>query len=976
MRSLSIQSNSGFSLVEVMMSSLIMVFSIGVMGSFSINYSNLNRTATTKSKILQVKTSILIKLADKKSWNQTLLLANTINPTNQELHINPELSCVRDLTACTPGQYNLTVLNQDGSIFWDNFNSTSGFTRDGAICSSFGATNDSNFCNYKFNTSWSPICPASGPCVRPQIKVQIQLMTDQRAVASSDVTATALPIAQTNVLMVQPIFSPQVARNFSTYSNSSMYYANNLILNPLNFVTSPYPTELVPFTSSSSQFGGTINYISATQLSYTPAPGFYGIDTYTYTVRNKVTKQSARGTITVRVMTPYTWTGLAGVSDSTSSNLNNFCGKVVNGVCDGTTFPVSSYGTGNHVHMVFNDTCTQCNAILNGNTGPGVIAHTIEATSSYNGRITLTAGGTIVEGDGSWKKDVTLLISGGTFDASSSQNLILGNDKGWQYAPQIQKDYTLKIQGNGKFLSPANLSVQGGFYIQQASQFTHNNGNIFLSGSYTRNSNIYTPNVEFYNMTFGNGYGIYISSNFKIKNNAIFNPTSMDDKVTNGRDPVTWQWVVPAPKIAVEGNIILQGAGGSHCDGGGAGSCLGPMFELSGTGDQVIQGLNANGFQVNLANWNLLSNAPSIGINKTSGRTTMTGAVAVRRDFQILNIAAYDFTASKLIFDATDCGYLTFSPGPATEFNDLYDMTSQCSSLLDYKTAQINVRGNYYHLSSGYQNLVGTTLRSANLKLFGNFYISGSHEPDYFNRFIQVEFVGTGDQHIARYPNADGSVPDTARCTVHWLINKPSGTLFLDGHINTKADIIVQSGTLVASPNSVLIISDDAWNGIMTYIKAPNTVFESIEVRSYLNLQANTFTKNLVVGQINPYYQHLTTGAYSMYVANDLTLNQSVNAGNYNKIVLNGSGDQSMIIPDAIAGNTLQDYDIDINKTGGTVNFSGTGRLHNICVRSPSFTMNSSSNLTVENFGYSPGSLIQNGATLTASSFSGVAGCP
>ena len=131
----------------------------------------------------------------------------------------------------------------------------------------------------------------------------------------------------------------------------------------------------------------------------------------------------------------------------------------------------------------------------------------------------------------------------------------------------------------------------------------------------------------------------------------------------------------------MQGNIILTGHGAFHCDDQGPNSCQGPIFELSGSGDQTIRGLDPSLVQVNPANAGLLSNAPSIGINKTSGRSFMTGVVGIRRDFIVRNIAAYDFSASKLVFDATDCARSTFTAGPATEYNDIYEMMSSCSGI-------------------------------------------------------------------------------------------------------------------------------------------------------------------------------------------------------------------------------------------------------------------------------------------------------
>lgn len=974
------KANAGFTLVEVLVSSAILATSLLALSGFNNSVLNLDRSLKTRNNILQVKSGIISTLSNQKSWLATVDASGEKTSSDPSKKINPELACIRNSQPCQTGDHPLTILDQNGDTFLDADNQHAGFTRDGVACNAYGNTDPSNTCLYKLNVTWSPICPATGSCIRPQVSIRIQL-------ESTDTTPGAVSTLQAQMNMQMMMLVPQilggspVVKRVSTYTNSTLFYEADspIIIQPLSAVASSNPIQIVSFATKTSQAGGTVTFLNSKQMRYEPMAGYYGVDFFTYTVRDIITQRTTRGTVAIRVMTPFTWTGLAGGGDLNSSNQKNFCGKVVNGICDSETFPGGP--SGGDVHIVFNNTCTNCNSFLNygfyGSSSNGFVANSLEMANTYSGTVRLDSNGTFANSRGTWKKPVNVLIEGGTLDASRSNRVnILASDRGWGYKPPVQEDYALKIQGQGSLISPRDLAVEGAFFAQGSHNFSHYDGNVYLFGIWDRNSLIYAPGVEFYNLNFGSNsstmnYGSHtgyqISSDLIVTNTAGIFPDGGSDDIANGPDVNSWTYSPTPPKITVAQDLLLQGkGGGAHCDGGAPNSCLGPIFEMAGTGDQNIFGPVLTG-DISIANLGEISTAPSIHIRKPSGNLVMAGPIAIRKEFRVHQIADYDFMDSQLIFNNTSCGESVFSSGPATEYNDFYEMMSSCTGRLNLLSSQFNVRGNYYHLSSNSSHVYGDSLKSAKVNLYGNFVIDGNHDHDHLNRAAVVEFVGTGNQHIVRASSSDSSVS-----TMHWHVNKPSGTLFLDGRVGTMADLIVLSGNLQASPGSTFYTRAHGTNSYKTVLNAPGTVFENIEVGHALELASNISTQNLKIGSSNS-FSGLKTLTFNLSVLKNLTMVKDF--GTTNKILLAGNQNQDFTFESSGTESTFRSYEIDINKSGGTVNFTGSGRLEKVCVRTPAFVMNSSSYLHSDYFAADAANFNKNGATLVAT-LGPYSGCP
>lgn len=80
--------------------------------------------------------------------------------------------CIFDATYdCPPGPFPYSVYSDDGSIYIDNSNTTSGYTLDMQPCANYNSAFN-NACLARLDLQWSPECPVFGPCRQPAILIR------------------------------------------------------------------------------------------------------------------------------------------------------------------------------------------------------------------------------------------------------------------------------------------------------------------------------------------------------------------------------------------------------------------------------------------------------------------------------------------------------------------------------------------------------------------------------------------------------------------------------------------------------------------------------------------------------------------------------------------------------------------------------------------------------------------------------------
>ncbi len=165
----------GLSLIEVMISMVIM--SLIGLGTASLlqNMFNVQRKANLKASALQIQETMTAVLRNDTAWQATVDA-----PANSGV-----LSCLREppvpAAGCNDGQTsanNFVIHNRDGAAWYNLVLPGTGFDANGNVCATFNPTlgSGSDACPFRFEVRWTATCPNGvGPCVKPQVSLAVTL---------------------------------------------------------------------------------------------------------------------------------------------------------------------------------------------------------------------------------------------------------------------------------------------------------------------------------------------------------------------------------------------------------------------------------------------------------------------------------------------------------------------------------------------------------------------------------------------------------------------------------------------------------------------------------------------------------------------------------------------------------------------------------------------------------------------------------
>ncbi|HEX7672809.1 MAG TPA: hypothetical protein VF412_01490 [Bdellovibrio sp.] len=159
-RSASRASQKGISLVSV-----IVALAIVSIGFFAVNSSlltslNVKSHLNMDANIAVFRSKVISSLANAATLDQILQL-------------NSAMACEANRSDCSSMKgidSNVIVVGPDGTKLTDATNASFGFTKDGSTCTTYDATSGSDECPFRFDVTWTPICPPSGSCANPQNK--------------------------------------------------------------------------------------------------------------------------------------------------------------------------------------------------------------------------------------------------------------------------------------------------------------------------------------------------------------------------------------------------------------------------------------------------------------------------------------------------------------------------------------------------------------------------------------------------------------------------------------------------------------------------------------------------------------------------------------------------------------------------------------------------------------------------------------
>lgn len=470
-----------------------------------------------------------------------------------------------------------------------------------------------------------------------------------------------------------------------------MYNGAAITFNPIANDSDP-DGHTVTATAVGSASKGTTALLAGNSIRYTPTGGFtnVGVDSFTYTVSDG-NGATSTGTVTVRLMTIYTWTGASNNNWSTGAN---WCGTVsspgLSGTCPGGSAP-SNAATNTH-RAFFNSTiCSgaSCNVNINANAQ----AYAITMQSDYTGTITQQATRTLTVGPGAYTQNA------GTFVGADADIYFAGNS----------------AINAGTFTSTsANLNMYySGLTIAPAATFNHGNGTLLYTGEYNGSVRTLSINgVTLNNFTANTDRGSTLDlagGTFTVLGTLNFSNANTFNSLDNGT-------------IEAKGNIVVPESTEAGVWGSWGGTAL---IRVSGSGNQTITGYGTH------------SVSPAMEIASTGGTVTFVGTLEIRYGFRYIQ-GNVDFGSSTIEFIGMyNEGNVNVDSG-SLQFNNVYVESSRYSSI--NLVTPMHVKGNL------------TIADSDNYTTTGIFNVEGnvSFGSNLADTTMQINLIGSNNQTIGR----------------------------------------------------------------------------------------------------------------------------------------------------------------------------------------------------------------------------------
>lgn len=201
---------SGFTLVEVMVSTAILSIGIYMVAGYFIQTSMTNRQSKIRTNLVTLRNNFVALIQTNSSWNATLDRASgSISPsyptssrgiastgggmmggagptptgvTSSSATFGAGIGCWKSGQDCQGVSYPIkfTPVRANGEPYkgYDpQVSPNVGFNLDGEACYTFNLDNPDPNCPFRFEFSWLPNCPAGLTCYQPPSTVEIRFLT-------------------------------------------------------------------------------------------------------------------------------------------------------------------------------------------------------------------------------------------------------------------------------------------------------------------------------------------------------------------------------------------------------------------------------------------------------------------------------------------------------------------------------------------------------------------------------------------------------------------------------------------------------------------------------------------------------------------------------------------------------------------------------------------------------------------------------
>ena len=165
----------GFSLVEVLVAvSLLAIVGLGATSMIS-DMLKANDNSGLGSSALNLRNEFTLLLKDQRAWAQTIA-DTTLNPDTQS-----QFACLRSATDCASivasSPYPFVPKTINNQLFRNSYNpiatASAGFNKGGQYCNVYSTATPTDSCSMRYTFTWTPLCPPSGVCMAPQIRIAL-----------------------------------------------------------------------------------------------------------------------------------------------------------------------------------------------------------------------------------------------------------------------------------------------------------------------------------------------------------------------------------------------------------------------------------------------------------------------------------------------------------------------------------------------------------------------------------------------------------------------------------------------------------------------------------------------------------------------------------------------------------------------------------------------------------------------------------
>jgi hypothetical protein len=149
----------------------LLAMAISTLAVFSFYYTR--TTSFIANSVLQsTGANIQVMQANLVSfiYNPLAFSETLADPVNGTLK-----SCMMDATFdCPQGNFSIVLRDGRGGVFYDSTLANTGFDFNAIVCSTYNTSNAGG-CQLRFDVTWSPECPPTGPCFMPSIVFNMNL---------------------------------------------------------------------------------------------------------------------------------------------------------------------------------------------------------------------------------------------------------------------------------------------------------------------------------------------------------------------------------------------------------------------------------------------------------------------------------------------------------------------------------------------------------------------------------------------------------------------------------------------------------------------------------------------------------------------------------------------------------------------------------------------------------------------------------